>query len=171
MLKSADTSAGTEISVPSGTPTPSRVRSPRLVALSRAECTRLLARNQVGRLAYTFREAIDIVPIHYAYADGWIYARTSPGQKVTKLRHNRWVAFEVDEIHATYQWTSVVVRGGLYLLEQDSVVQETWDRAVAVLQEKFPGAFTVRDPVPFRTTIFRIHVDAVSGRRATPSTR
>lgn len=171
MLKSADTSAETEISAPPGTPTPSRVRSPRIVALSRAECTRLLARNHVGRLAYTFREAIDIVPIHYAYADGWIYARTSPGQKVTKLRHNRWVAFEVDEIHAMYQWTSVVVRGGLYLLEEDAVVQETWDRAVAVLQEKFPGAFTVRDPVPFRTTIFRIHVDAVSGRRATPSTR
>lgn len=141
------------------------------MALSRAECTRLLARNHVGRLAYAFREAIDIVPIYYAYADGWIYGRTSPGQKIAKLRHNRWVAFEVDEIHGLFHWTSAVVHGGLYLLDQESAVRDTWDRAVTVLQEKFPGAFTDRDPVPFRTTIFRIHVDEVSGRRATPSTR
>jgi hypothetical protein len=40
-----------------------------------------------------------------------------------------------------------------------------------ILQDKFPGAFTDHDPVAFRMTIFRIHVDAVSGRRATPSTR
>ena len=169
MLKPADTE--TDVGKPLGAPKPSRVRTPRLVALSRTECTRLLARNHVGRLAYSYRELVDIVPIHYAYADGWIYARTSPGQKVTRLRHNRWVAFEVDEIHGMYQWTSVVVHGGLYLLDEDSVVRETWDRAVSVLQEKFPGAFTDRDPVPFRTAIFRIHVDAVSGRRATPSTR
>lgn len=169
MLKSADTD--TDLGLPLAVPRPSRVRTPRLVALSRTECTRLLARNHVGRLAYAYRESVDIVPIHYAYADGWIYARTSPGQKVTKLRHHRWVAFEVDEIHGTYQWTSVVVHGAVYLLDRDSVVRNTWERAVTVLQEKFPGAFTDRDPVPFRTTIFRIHVDDVSGRRATPSTR
>jgi nitroimidazol reductase NimA-like FMN-containing flavoprotein (pyridoxamine 5'-phosphate oxidase superfamily) len=141
------------------------------VALSRTECTRLLARNHVGRLAFAFRGSIDIVPIHYAYADGWIYARTSPGQKIAKLRHNRWVAFEVDEIHGMFMWASVVVHGALYLLDAESTISETWERAVAILRDKFPGAFTDRDPVPFRTAIFRIHVDAVSGRRATPSTR
>lgn len=70
-----------------------------------------------------------------------------------------------------YQWTSVIVHGALYLLDKESAVRDAWDRAVQVLQAKFPGAFTDRDPVPFRTTIFRIHVDDVNGRRATPSTR
>ena len=161
----------TEVAVPTGSPRLARARAPRLVALSRAECTRLLARNYVGRLAYAFRDAVDIVPLHYAYVDGWIYARTSPGQKLTKLRHNRWVAFEVDEIHGMFDWSSVVVHGALYLLDRESGVTETWEQAVTVLQDKFPGAFTDRDPVPFRTAIFRIHVDAVSGRRATPTTR
>ena len=170
MLKSADTMTETEVDKPLGTPTPTRVRTPRMVALTHAECTRLLARNHVGRLAYAFRQAVDIVPIHYAYADGWIYARTSPGQKVTKVRHNRWVAFEVDEIHGMFHWTSVVVHGGLYILDADSV-GETRQRAVRILQERFPGAFMDDDPVAFRTTIFRIHVDAMSGRRSTPSTR
>jgi nitroimidazol reductase NimA-like FMN-containing flavoprotein (pyridoxamine 5'-phosphate oxidase superfamily) len=81
------------------------------------------------------------------------------------------VAFEVDEIHGMFMWASVVVHGALYLLDAESTISETWERAVAILRDRFPGAFTDRDPVPFRTAIFRIHVDAVSGRRATPTTR
>jgi hypothetical protein len=171
MIESPNLSTETEVSVPSGTPKPSRARAPRLVALSKTECTRLLARNHVGRLAYAFRDAVDIVPVYYAYDDGWIYVRTSPGQKIAKLRHNRWVAFEVDELYGLFHWSSVVVHGGLYLLDQESAATEVWERAVTVLQKKFPDSFTERDPVPFRTTIFRIHLDAVSGRRATPTER
>ena len=50
-----------------------------------------------------------------------------------------------------------------------NVVTETWETAVRVLQRRFPDAFTERDPVPFRTAVFRIHVDSVSGRRTTLS--
>ena len=164
----------TEVEVPLrtlGTPKPTRTRSPRIVALSRAQCITLLGRNHVGRLAYSFRDAVDIVPLYYAYADDWIYARTSPGQKLAKLRHHRWVAFEVDEIYGMFDWSSVVIHGALYLLEPDAVATETWEHAVSVLQRTFPDAFTDRDPVPFRTAIFRVHVDAVTGRRATPANR
>jgi nitroimidazol reductase NimA-like FMN-containing flavoprotein (pyridoxamine 5'-phosphate oxidase superfamily) len=140
-----------------------------MVALSRAQCTKLLGRNHVGRLAYTFRDAVDIVPIYYAYADGWIYARTSPGQKIAKLRHHRWVAFEVDEVYGIFDWSSVVVHGALYMLDPAAAVTETWESAVTILRRQFPGAFTDRDPVPFRSAIFRIHVDAVSGRQSTPA--
>jgi nitroimidazol reductase NimA-like FMN-containing flavoprotein (pyridoxamine 5'-phosphate oxidase superfamily) len=171
MIESPDHTTETDIAVRKSSPKIARARAPRLVALSRAECMRLLARNHVGRLAYAFRDAVDIVPLYYAYADGWIYARTSPGQKLAKLRHNRWVAFEVDELHGKFDWSSVVVHGALYLLERESGVSETWEQAVTVLQGKFPEAFTDHDPVPFRTALFRIHVDAVSGRRATPTTR
>jgi uncharacterized protein len=152
-------------------PSPHRSRSPRIVRLTRTECTRLLARNHVGRLAYTFRDLVDIVPLHYAYADGWIYGRTSPGQKVAKLQHHRWVAFEVDEVHGLFDWQSVVVHGGLYVLQPDSATSEVWQTAVLKLREFLPGAFTDHDPLPVRTIVFRIHVDSVSGRRATPSTR
>jgi uncharacterized protein len=170
MMESPDLSTGTEVAVPTRSPKIVRARAPRLVALSRTECTRLLARNYVGRLAYAFRDAVDIVPLHYAYADGWIYARTSPGQKLAKLRHNRWVAFEVDEIHGKFDWSSVVVHGAVYQLDREGST-ESWEQALMVLQQKFPEAFTDQDPVPFRTAIFRIHVDAVSGRRATPTAR
>lgn len=171
MIDSPEPGSDADGVVPLGAPRPARTRAPRMVTLSHAQCTQLLGRNHVGRLAYTFRDAVDIVPLHYAYADGWIYARTSPGQKLAKLRHHRWVAFEVDEIYGMFDWTSIVVHGALYLLDPHSVVTETWENAVTILQRKFPDAFTDRDAVPFRTVVFRIHVDAVSGRRATPATR
>jgi nitroimidazol reductase NimA-like FMN-containing flavoprotein (pyridoxamine 5'-phosphate oxidase superfamily) len=148
-----------------------RTRVPRTVTLTHRQCEKLLARNHVGRLAYTFRDAVDIVPLHYAYADGWIYIRTAPGQKLAKLRHHRWVAFEVDEIFGMFDWSSVVVHGAVYLLDPDAVVTETWDSAVRAIQRKFPDAFTDRDPVPFRSAVFRIHIDVMTGRRTTPAPR
>jgi nitroimidazol reductase NimA-like FMN-containing flavoprotein (pyridoxamine 5'-phosphate oxidase superfamily) len=167
MMNPPETAPGAEIEVPLSPTRSSRARPPRTVTLSRAQCMKLLARNHVGRLAYTFRDAVDIVPLHYAYEDEWIYVRTS-GPKLAKLRHHRWVAFEVDEIFAMYDWSSVVVHGAVYLLDRSSVVTDTWETAVRVLQRHFPDAFTDRDPVPFRTAVFRIHVDSVSGRRTTP---
>ena len=166
-MKQPELTSDTEVEGLLGAPRPPRARQPRTVTLSRAQCMKLLARNQVGRLAYTFRDAVDIVPLHYTFDDEWIYVRTS-GQKLAKLRHHRWVAFEVDEIFGTFDWSSVVVHGAVYLLDPSSVVTETWETAVRVLQRRFPDAFTERDPVPFRTSVFRIHVDAVSGRRTTP---
>lgn len=171
MIVSPELPTSTEVETPLGSPKPSRTRAPRTVALSRSECSKLLARNYVGRLAYSFRNAVDIVPLHYVYADGWIYGRTSPGQKVTTLRHNRWVAFEVDEVYGPFDWSSVVVHGALYLLDPNGGATETWELAVRALRRNFPDAFTERDPVPFRTAVFRIHLDAVSGRRTTPTTR
>ena len=40
--------------------------------LTREGCEALLAVSHVGRLAYTFHDRVDIEPIHYVYADGWI---------------------------------------------------------------------------------------------------
>ena len=170
MRSSSEVASGADGEVPSSAARSSRARQPRTVALSRVQCVKLLARNHVGRLAYTFRDAVDIVPLHYAYEDEWIYVRTS-GQKLAKLRHHRWVAFEVDEIFGMFDWSSVVVHGAVYLLDPSSVVTETWENAVRVLQRRFPDAFTERDPVPFRTAVFRIHVDSVTGRRTTPAAR
>jgi nitroimidazol reductase NimA-like FMN-containing flavoprotein (pyridoxamine 5'-phosphate oxidase superfamily) len=171
MIESPEMTSDSDVPVPSGPPKIARTRSPRVVTLTDAQCRKLLSRNYVGRLAYTFRDAVDIVPIHYAYEKGWIYARTSPGQKLTKLRHNRWVAFEVDEVYGMLDWSSVVVRGALYVLDSTSATTDVLEAAIATLRKRFPTAFTDQDPVSFRTALFRIHVDAITGRRATPACR
>jgi nitroimidazol reductase NimA-like FMN-containing flavoprotein (pyridoxamine 5'-phosphate oxidase superfamily) len=42
------------------------------------EIQALLLRNHVGRIAFSLHDRVDIRPIHYAYADNWLYGRTSP---------------------------------------------------------------------------------------------
>jgi nitroimidazol reductase NimA-like FMN-containing flavoprotein (pyridoxamine 5'-phosphate oxidase superfamily) len=139
---------------------------PALRELDRAECEALLARNQVGRIAFSFRDHVDIQPMHYAYADGWIYGRTSPGSKLTTLAHHRWVAFEVDEVEGAFDWRSVVAHGAVYIITPDSAHAQHAPRALALLRGVIPETFTERDPVPFRDVLLGIHVDALRGRVA-----
>jgi uncharacterized protein len=138
--------------------------------LSRAECEALLARNNVGRIAYAHAHRVDIEPLNYVYADGWIYCRTSRGVKVAIMEHERWVAFEVDEVDGLFDWRSVVVRGAVYFLSSDAppVDQHSFSHGVELLRALVPGTGTEQDPVPFRLLVMRIHLDEVTGRAATP---
>jgi nitroimidazol reductase NimA-like FMN-containing flavoprotein (pyridoxamine 5'-phosphate oxidase superfamily) len=142
---------------------------PSFRSLTRAECDALLARNHVGRLAYSFHDDVNIEPIHYVYADGVLYARTSVGHKLRTLEHHRWVAFEVDEVEGLFDWRSVVVRGSVYVVEpgETAVGRATYARTVARLRELVPALFSDDDPTPHRTVLFRIHVDRMTGRAAT----
>lgn len=129
----------------------------------------LLRRHNVGRIAYCFHNRVDIEPIHYVYADDWIWARTSPGTKLSVVRRNWWVAFEVDEIDALFEWRSVVVHGGVYIIPPDGTErdQEVYRRALELARSLVPEALTDRDPTPERTVLFRIAVQEASGRQAT----
>jgi hypothetical protein len=132
--------------------------------LPRKECDALLAKGHVGRIAFSYRDHVDIEPISYVFDDGWLYGRTSQGTKLRTLAHNRWVAFETDEINAMTEWSSVVVKGALYLLEPDGAHAETYAKAVEVLRSLNSLAFGAQDPTPERTFVFRIHADQVTGR-------
>lgn len=135
------------------------------------ECRALLARRTVGRLAYTFHDRVGIEPLHYAYEDGRVYGRTSPGSKLTTLAHHPWVAFEVDEVAGVFEWRSVVARGTFYRIERDGTAAQraSWQRAVQLLGAIVPGMLTPADPVPFRDVVFYIHVDEMTGRAAMPA--
>ena len=85
--------------------------------LSREECNTILSRNHVGRIAFSFHDHVDIEPINFSYEEDWIYGRTADGTKLRTLAHNRWVAFEMDEVIAMSDWRSVVIKGALYILE------------------------------------------------------
>lgn len=136
--------------------------------LDAEECHALLAGHHVGRLALSHKDRVDIFPIHYVHDDGWLYGRTAAGSKLEMAVHNRWVAFEVDEIEGIYSWRSVVVKGGLYLLRKEGSEQEQalYDHGIKMLRKIAPETFTPRDPLPERALLFRIHVDEISGRAA-----
>jgi nitroimidazol reductase NimA-like FMN-containing flavoprotein (pyridoxamine 5'-phosphate oxidase superfamily) len=134
--------------------------------LSREECDDLLQQNQVGRLAFTFHDRVDIEPVHYIYADGWLHGRTSPGTKVATLLHHPWIAFEVDDVQGLFDWTSVVVHGVVYIPDADGSLADkaAYAATLALIRELVPQALEAGDPTPSRQVLFRIHVDEVTGR-------
>jgi len=134
--------------------------------LSGEECRALLDRNHVGRLAFSFRDRVDIQPIHYVHDDGWLYGRTSEGEKLLTLEHNRWMAFEVDEVAGPFDWRSVVGQGTFYRLDVDSADPAVAAHAVALLRSIAPSTLSTHDPTPHRTVLFRIALHEVSGREA-----
>jgi nitroimidazol reductase NimA-like FMN-containing flavoprotein (pyridoxamine 5'-phosphate oxidase superfamily) len=138
-------------------------------ALDRDECLTMLTRHVVGRIAFAFHDRVDIQPIHYLYSHGFLYGRTSEGAKLETIAHNRWVAFEVDEVRGAFDWTSVVVRGAFYRLDLAATSpkeRQEAAHAVALLENVVPNTLSLGDPAPFRTVLFRIHVDEVTGRQA-----
>ena len=91
-----------------------------IIELSREAGLRLLAEHHLGRIAFAFRDRVDIEPISYVYANGWIWARTSPGTKLTTVAHHPYVAFEVDEVQGADDWRSVVIHGTIYFIDPNT---------------------------------------------------
>lgn len=144
--------------------------SPTFSVLTTAECHELLASQIVGRMAFTFRDRVDIEPVHYVYRDGRIWGRTQQGTKVNVLAHHPWVAFEVDEVKALFSWRSVVVRGRVEFPDPNGATHEREQFAAGVdaFRTLVPDAFTDRDPTPDRDLIFMLPAAELTGRCATP---
>ncbi len=140
--------------------------------LTTPECEALLRQHTHGRLAFAFRDRVDVEPIHFVFDEGWIVGRTGPGTKLTVLHHHPWVAFEIDEVQSPFQWRSVVAKGTVYMLESNGspTDEAARDRAIAAIRRLLPVAFTDDDPLPGRSLLFRIHVDELSGRACDLST-
>lgn len=146
--------------------------APRITEMTPEACQALLKRHYVGRIAYCSHDRVDIAPIHYVYSDGWLFARTSHGQKMNALAHAPWPAFEVDEVDDVFDWRSVVVHGTLHTMDPDGSPDdaEHWARGVELLRQIVPETLTDDDPVPFRELVFGIYVHTVTGRVATTRT-
>jgi nitroimidazol reductase NimA-like FMN-containing flavoprotein (pyridoxamine 5'-phosphate oxidase superfamily) len=149
----------------------SNEKAPSFRTLSRDECAAILARNHIGRLAYAVESRVEIKPLNYVYHDGWIYGRTSRGAHLDAAAAT-WapVAFEVDEVEELFRWRSVVVHGGFYTMADDGLAlhDEEWWRGVQLLRTLIPATFSGGDPVGFRTVLFRLAVQEITGREAVP---
>ena len=141
---------------------------PSFQELDATESSRLLTRNHVGRIAYSFRDRVDIEPIGYVHANGVIYMRTSPGSKLATVHRAPWVAFEVDEVEGQFDWRSVVAHGTVYVVENTGspTARASYRSAVDRLRTLDPRAFEPGDLTPERTVVMQLHIDAMTGREA-----
>jgi uncharacterized protein len=144
------------------------VARPTIVDLGRDECEAILARNSVGRVAFSLYDAVYIKPLHYVLDQGAIWARTSDGLMTGVTGRNRRVGFEVDEVTDIFHWCSVVVQGEVELLsaDGDAAHRDQWEHGVRLLRRLVPDALTEFDPVPDRDCVFRISADHLTGRRS-----
>ena len=91
---------------------------PVVEVLPAAECLQLVAGQDIGRIAFTGRFGITVLPVNYRLHDGSIVFRTGQDSPMdtdlrTGLEHGEYqVAFEVDEIDAsTREGWSVLIHG------------------------------------------------------------
>jgi nitroimidazol reductase NimA-like FMN-containing flavoprotein (pyridoxamine 5'-phosphate oxidase superfamily) len=132
--------------------------------LTTDECRDLLMRSHVGRIAFSFRDRVDIEPISFACDGKWIFGRTAEGTKLATLLHHPWCAFETDEVRSMFDWTSVVAKGSFNLLDPEIGSPDTYRRAELLLRELVPGTFEAHDPAPQRGVVFGIFIHEITGR-------
>ena len=90
---------------------PPVTKTPTVEVLSEAECRRLLAEQEVGRVAFVDREFPVVLPVNYVLDGNAIAIHTDRGSKFDRIPLQR-VAFEVDGIeHWNRSGWSVLVQG------------------------------------------------------------
>jgi nitroimidazol reductase NimA-like FMN-containing flavoprotein (pyridoxamine 5'-phosphate oxidase superfamily) len=141
-----------------------------------AECRQTLERLSTGRLACARDNQPYAVPITFAFDGDYLYGFTTVGQKVEWMRLNPLVCFETDEVVNECNWTSIIIFGKFEELS-DAPEHET-ARLIAheLLQKRamwWEPAYLAqrhRNQSHSLTPVFyRIHIEQMTGHRATPN--
>jgi nitroimidazol reductase NimA-like FMN-containing flavoprotein (pyridoxamine 5'-phosphate oxidase superfamily) len=144
----------------------------RIHELSRAECEEILEHSDFGRLACARENQPYIVPIQFSFDSTrkCLYAFSTVGQKIDWMRENPRVCLEVEDVNDRNHWTTVLAFGR-YEEMGDSAADKT---ARSEAQELFskrpewwlPAAGKVGTREHHSMVIYRIHIDRLTGRRA-----
>jgi uncharacterized protein len=141
--------------------------------LSGLECTELLAGNRVAFLACAKEDQPYVIPIHYAYSDGHVYAFSMPGKKIEWMRANPRVSVFVEQQGKGREWKSVVAEGRFEELPNEIGHKLDREHAWSVLSKHYdwwePGALKlVEQPLSGHSPhiFFRVLVERMSGREA-----
>jgi hypothetical protein len=145
--------------------------------ISVTECCDLLKRVGFGRLACARKNQPYILPVYFVYEPDHLFGFSTVGRKIEWMRTNPLVCVEADEILGPDNWVSVVVFG-LYeelpdipkfaalRLHAQSLLEKRarwWQLAVASSQ-------TREDPLPPLPILYSIHIQEMTGHRASPDT-
>jgi len=147
--------------------------------MSEAECRKALERASFGRLACAHDNQPYIVPIYFAFDGkhvyGFIYGFATLGQKIEWMRSNPLVCLEIDQRTSHEQWMSIIVFGRYEELPDTPECRCARVQALELLQKRamwWEPAYVSdahRDtPHSFTPIFYRIHIDRMTGHRATP---
>lgn len=137
------------------------------------QITELLQAEVIGRIGCSANGITYVVPVTYAYDDGYIYAHSKEGKKIQMMRMNPNVCFEVDRMSSNAEWKCVILWGkfeelhgderkmGLQKLIRRMHEIETSETALP----QHPDAEAHQNTAgPYKTIVFRIRVKERTGR-------
>ncbi|HLT08218.1 MAG TPA: pyridoxamine 5'-phosphate oxidase family protein [Cyclobacteriaceae bacterium] len=93
----------------------------------------LLRTQAYGRLSCGAGEDLYIVPLSYVYNDGYLYAHSKEGKKIWLMRKDPRVCFQVDEIHDSNNWWSIITWATYEELGDDPLKS----KAIQLINDRF----------------------------------
>jgi nitroimidazol reductase NimA-like FMN-containing flavoprotein (pyridoxamine 5'-phosphate oxidase superfamily) len=141
--------------------------------LNELQMNNLLASQVVGRLACTDSIQPYIVPVTYAFDGAAIYGQINEEMKLSLLRKNPNVCFEVDIMMDMANWQSVVVRGRFEELNGDAAEKARlvlYNRVFPLMTsttihgEQYGEKNQLNDVNRLEPSLYRILIDKKTGR-------
>ena len=147
----------------------------RIIPISQQECSELLQRVSIGRLACSLNDQPYVVPVAFSYEPDCIFIFSTFGKKIEWMRKNPKVCLQADEIGNRSNWTSVVVTGTYLELSDPRYHTAQREHARDLLEQcsewwRIPlsGARDRALVSSMETVFFRIDIKSISGLRAIP---
>jgi nitroimidazol reductase NimA-like FMN-containing flavoprotein (pyridoxamine 5'-phosphate oxidase superfamily) len=100
--------------------------------LTAEQMEQLLRSEMIGRVGCYADGKVYIVPVTYAYDNGFIYAHSSEGRKIQMMRENPRVCFEVERVENMSNWQSVIIDGTF-----EELIGDEASKAMEMLMERF----------------------------------
>jgi uncharacterized protein len=141
--------------------------------LTKMQIENMLTGQVIGRLACSDGKQPYIIPVTYAYDGTYIYGQTNEGTKLTIMRKNPNVCFEVDVITDMRNWQSVVVNGIFEELSEAEVEKARdvlFNRVFSLLtsstihSHEHDVSYTPDDSNRVKYVMYRIKIASVTGR-------
>jgi nitroimidazol reductase NimA-like FMN-containing flavoprotein (pyridoxamine 5'-phosphate oxidase superfamily) len=141
--------------------------------LSSTQIEKVISDNFVGRLGCHADGKTYVVPISYAYDGQFIYARTFEGLKISMMRKNPKVCFQIDEMENMANWKSVVTWGTYEELKNEEERNEGLEKLISRMLPEISSEtvklspqwpFPTNDFTKIRGIIFRIRLTEKTGR-------
>ena len=139
------------------------------------ECSDLLVRLGVGRLACAHDNQPYIVPVYFAYESDRLYGFATVGRKIDWMRSNPLVCIEADEVRSHFEWQSVIVLGHYEEYPDTPEYKALRIQAEASLEKRHLwwqtgyAANQTRSHTRHVSPVFYcIHIEEITGHRASP---
>jgi len=142
-------------------------------SLTEMQAMELLKKSTLGRIGCTDGNETYIIPVSYLLDGNSIIAHSKPGRKITMMRNNPEVCFEVDHIKSFNTWKTVIVWGKYEEIKDESEkckIMHAFARRMIYLKEnqmvEDPETSAMRlQPEPdLKTVVYKISLRKITGR-------